>query len=140
MTQQDSAGTTPAELMDTDPVSFLRKFDDYLLDLERINVLTLAYRPTPLWLKRALADFPAEQPISALDVGSAGWRHVAAIEEMGMREEFEARSSSTPGWKSPRSAKGDRSPARQRVCVMMRGSVVRPTLDRDGVKEAHRRA
>ena len=55
VTQPDSAGTTPTELMDTDPVSFLRKFDDYLLDLERINVLTLAYRPTPPWLKRALA-------------------------------------------------------------------------------------
>jgi hypothetical protein len=28
-----------------------------------LNVLTLAYRPTLLWLKRALADFPAERPI-----------------------------------------------------------------------------
>ena len=90
--QQDSAGTTATELMDTDPVP-VKEFDDYLRDLERINVLTLAYPPTVIWLKRALADFPAEQPISALDVGSAGLRHVAAIEEMGMREEFEARSS-----------------------------------------------
>ena len=57
--------------MDTDPVSF-KEFDDYLRDLERINVLTLAYRPTLLWLKRALADFPAERPISVLDVGSGG--------------------------------------------------------------------
>src|SRR5664279_6432018 len=57
--------------MDTDPVSF-KEFDDYLRDLERINVLTLAYRPTLLWLKRALADFPAERPISVIDVGSGG--------------------------------------------------------------------
>jgi len=33
--------------MDTDSVSF-KEFDDYLRDLERINVLTLAYRPTLL--------------------------------------------------------------------------------------------
>ena len=57
--------------MDTDPVSF-KEFDDYLHDLERINVLTFAYRPTLLWLKRALADFPAERPISVLDVGRSG--------------------------------------------------------------------
>jgi len=57
--------------MDTDPVSF-KEFDDYLRDLERINVLTLAYRPTLLWLKRALADFPVGRPISVLDVGSGG--------------------------------------------------------------------
>jgi hypothetical protein len=36
------------------------------------NVLTLAYHPTLLWLKRALADFLAERPISVLDVGSGG--------------------------------------------------------------------
>ena len=72
MTQQDfSRRSTATELMDTDPVSF-KEFDDYLRDLERINVLTLAYRPTLLWLKRALADFPAERPISVLDVGSGG--------------------------------------------------------------------
>jgi hypothetical protein len=66
-----SAGTTPTQLMDTDPVSF-KEFDDYLRDLERINVLALAYRPTLLWLKRALADFLAERPISVLDVASGG--------------------------------------------------------------------
>ena len=78
--------------MDTDPVSF-NEFDDYLRDLERINVLTLAYRPTLLWLKRALADFPAERPISVLDSRKRRWRHVAAVEEMGAGKEFEIRSS-----------------------------------------------
>ena len=55
--------------MDTDPVSF-KEFDDYLRDLERINALTLAYSPTLLWLKRALADFPTVRPISVLDVAT----------------------------------------------------------------------
>src|ERR1700751_236791 len=72
MTKQEfSRRSTATELMDTDPVSF-EEFDDYLRDLERINVVTLAYRPTLLWLKRALADFPAERAISVLDVGSGG--------------------------------------------------------------------
>ena len=92
MTQQDfSRRSTATELMDTDPVSF-KEFDDYLRDLERINVLTLAYRPTLLWLKRALAEFSSR----AADIGSRRrqrrWRHVAAVEEMGAREKFEARS------------------------------------------------
>jgi hypothetical protein len=43
--------------MDTEPTSF-EEFDGDLRDLERINVLTLAYRPTLLWLKRAVANFP----------------------------------------------------------------------------------
>jgi hypothetical protein len=72
LTRQDfSRRSTASELMDTDPSSF-EEFDDYLHDLERINILTLAYRPTLLWLKRALADFPVGRPISVLDVGSGG--------------------------------------------------------------------
>ena len=92
MTRQDfSRRSTATELMDTDPVSF-KEFDDYLRDLERINVLTLAYRPTLLWLKRAFSGFSSR----AADIGSRRrqrrWRHVAAVEEMGAREQFEARS------------------------------------------------
>ena len=72
MTRQDfSRRSQTTELMDTNPVSF-EEFDDYLRDLERINILTLAYRPTLLWLKRAVADLPAGRPISVLDVGSGG--------------------------------------------------------------------
>jgi hypothetical protein len=55
--------------MDTEPTSF-GEFDGYLRDLERVNVLTLAYRPTLLWLKRAMANFPGGRPISVLGVGS----------------------------------------------------------------------
>ena len=48
MTRQDfSRRSTATELMDTEPTSF-EEFDGYLRDLERINVLTLAYRPTLL--------------------------------------------------------------------------------------------
>jgi SAM-dependent methyltransferase len=72
VTRQDfSRRSTATELMDTNPVSF-EEFDDYLHDLERINILTLAYRPTLLWLKRAVTDFPAGRSISVLDVGSGG--------------------------------------------------------------------
>ena len=95
MTNPDfSRRSTATELMDTEPTSF-EEFDSYLRDLERINVSTLAYRPTLLWLKRAVANFPGGWPISVLDVGSGRggprW-HVAALEEMGTREEPEPRS------------------------------------------------
>src|SRR5258705_10890601 len=73
--------------MDTDSVSF-KEFDDYLRDLERINVLTLAYRPTLLWLKRALADFPAERPISVLDVGSGGGGMLRRVGKRGGGEDL----------------------------------------------------
>ena len=70
MTRQDfSRRSTATELMDTEPTSF-GEFDGYLRDLERINVLTLAYHPTLLWLERATANFPGGRPISVLDVGS----------------------------------------------------------------------
>jgi hypothetical protein len=58
VTRQDfSRRSTATELMDTEPTSS-EEFDGYLRDLERSNVLTLAYRPTLLWLKRAVANFP----------------------------------------------------------------------------------
>jgi SAM-dependent methyltransferase len=69
--QDFSRRSAATELMDTDPVSF-EEFNDYLRDLERINILTLAYRPTLLWLKRAVEHLPAGRPISVLDVGSGG--------------------------------------------------------------------
>jgi len=78
--------------MDTDPVSF-KEFDDYLRDLERINVLRLAYRPTPALAKARPNGFSSR----AADIGSRRrqrrWRRGAAVEEMGVPEEFEIRSS-----------------------------------------------
>jgi hypothetical protein len=92
VTGQDfSQRSTATELMDTEPTSF-EEFDGYLRDLERSNVLTLAYRPTLLWLKRAVANFPG----GVADIGSRRrqrprWQ-VAAAEEMGTRQEPAARS------------------------------------------------
>jgi hypothetical protein len=92
VTRQDfSRRRMATELMDTEPTSF-EEFDGYLRDLERINVLTLAYRPTLLWLKRAMANFPGGRPISVLDVGQRPRWQVAAAEEMGTRQETAARS------------------------------------------------
>src|ERR1700751_4530662 len=68
--------------MDTEPVSF-EEFDDYLRDRGRINLWTLASRPPLLWLKHAIADFPAERPISVLDVGSGGGGMLRQLRKLG---------------------------------------------------------
>lgn len=62
--------TTP-ELMDTEACDF-PTFRDCLVDLARVNRLTLAYRPTLGFLDR-LADagrLPDDRPLRILDVGS----------------------------------------------------------------------
>jgi SAM-dependent methyltransferase len=69
VTGQDfSQRSTATELMDTEPTSF-EEFDGYLRDLERVNVLTLAYRPT-LAKSAPWPIFREGWPISVLDVGS----------------------------------------------------------------------
>jgi hypothetical protein len=100
----------------SDRVSF-NEFDDYLRDLERINVLTLAYRPTQLWLKRALTAFPAERPISVLDVVSSGGCTLRQLRKWASGKNLKFDLARFPQWKFPllRSAKEDRSPARQQV-------------------------
>jgi len=91
VTNQDfSRRSTATELMDTEPTSF-KEFDGYLRDLERINILTLAYRPTLLWLKLAVADLPAGRPISVLDVGSGG----GMLRRLGKWETFRSRGCGT---------------------------------------------
>jgi hypothetical protein len=57
-----------AELMDDETISF-DEFHDCLIGLERINRLTLAYRPTLRWLKRWLTT---DEPLYILDVASGG--------------------------------------------------------------------
>jgi hypothetical protein len=92
MTRQDfSRRSTATELMDTEPTSF-EEFDGYLRDLERINVLTLAYRPTLLWLERATANFPGGRPISVLDVGSGRGGMLRRLRKWARRQETAARS------------------------------------------------
>lgn len=62
--------STADELMDTEPVSF-EEFRHCLRQLEAINRVSLAYRPTLAWLDR-LADTgwaSGQRPLSILDVG-----------------------------------------------------------------------
>jgi 2-polyprenyl-3-methyl-5-hydroxy-6-metoxy-1,4-benzoquinol methylase len=66
-----SRRSTQLELMDTEPLSFAA-FHAYLRDLARINVYTLAYRPTLQWLRRALVAGKPQQPVSVIDIGSGG--------------------------------------------------------------------
>jgi SAM-dependent methyltransferase len=56
------------ELMDTLAVS-AEEFGDCLRQLEGLNRWTLAYRPTLVWLARALDGVAADRTISILDVG-----------------------------------------------------------------------
>src|ERR1700744_1563236 len=57
--------------MDTESISF-GEFHDCLVDLEIINKLTRAYRPTLRWLKRMLAGCDSKQPVSVFDIGCGG--------------------------------------------------------------------
>src|SRR3954468_14619201 len=57
------------ELMDTEQVSF-EEFQHCLRDLRRINLCTLAYRPTLTWLDRVGKRRGAgAKPLRILDVG-----------------------------------------------------------------------
>ena len=58
------------ELMDTEPVGF-EEFRACLVDLARVNVLTLAHGPTLSFLDRIVADrAPSDAPLEIVDVGS----------------------------------------------------------------------
>lgn len=63
-----SQRSNEAELMDAETISF-EEFHDCLIGLERINHLTLAYRPTLQWLRRWLKS---NEPLYILDVASGG--------------------------------------------------------------------
>lgn len=62
--------TTP-ELMDTEECDF-KTFRDCLVDLARVNQLTLAYRPTIAFLNRLYRAglVPPDRPLEIVDVGS----------------------------------------------------------------------
>jgi SAM-dependent methyltransferase len=65
-----SQRSTQDEMMDTESVSF-EDFRACLLDLARVNRLTLAYRPTLAFLDRLLQERgPTTQPLEVVDVGS----------------------------------------------------------------------
>lgn len=79
-----SQRSTLDELMDTEPVGF-EEFRACLVDLARVNHLTLAHGPTLAFLDRvAAAGLPRERPLEVVDVGSgygdllraiASWAH-----------------------------------------------------------------
>lgn len=72
MVRQDfSQRSTQLELMDTATTTFA-EFHDCLCMLAKINVFTMAYRPTLRWLKFVLNDFNPQQPIRILDIGCGG--------------------------------------------------------------------
>jgi 2-polyprenyl-3-methyl-5-hydroxy-6-metoxy-1,4-benzoquinol methylase len=72
MTQVDfSRRSMQSELMDTEDVGFAL-FHQCLQQLEIVNILSLAYRPTLRWLRQMLRDARPGETISILDVGSGG--------------------------------------------------------------------
>lgn len=68
--------STENELMDQEGISFA-EFHDCLQGLERINHLTLAYRPTLRWLRPWLKS---GEPICILDAGCGGGDMLRQIE------------------------------------------------------------
>lgn len=71
MKQDFSRRSRQTELMDTVSVSF-DEFHQCLRDLEIINILTLAYRPTLKWFKKHIAKCDIQQPITVFDIGCGG--------------------------------------------------------------------
>lgn len=65
-----TARATTDELMDTEPASF-EEFRACLVDLARVNRMTLAYRPTLAFFERLLVrGLPHDRPLEVVDVGS----------------------------------------------------------------------
>jgi SAM-dependent methyltransferase len=86
MTSMDFARrSTAAELMDTETVS-LAEFTACLVDLARVNRMTLAYRPTLAFFDR-LADrgLPEGRPLEVVDVGSGYGDMLRAIDGWATR-------------------------------------------------------
>jgi SAM-dependent methyltransferase len=82
--------------------------ESYLRDLKRINVLTLAYRPTLFWLKRA------ERPISVLDVGSGGGGMLRQLRARGKNFKLDLTGVDINPW-STRSSK-ESTPPEMSIC------------------------
>ena len=75
------------ELMDTEQVSF-EEFQHCLRDLRRINLCTLAYRPTLTWLGRVVeADGAEESPHPGRWLRL--WRHAAGDRPLGRSARIE---------------------------------------------------
>jgi 2-polyprenyl-3-methyl-5-hydroxy-6-metoxy-1,4-benzoquinol methylase len=59
------------ELLDRGDVAYA-DYHECLVQLEKINIITLAYRPTLLWLREILIQHDKEKLFSILDIGSGG--------------------------------------------------------------------
>ncbi|WP_424134332.1 methyltransferase domain-containing protein [Roseomonas chloroacetimidivorans] len=77
------ARSTAPEIMD-DAAQDFTAFSSALRDLERINRMSLAYRPTLRWLD-ALARRSGARRLSVLDVGAGGGDMLARIADWGAR-------------------------------------------------------
>jgi SAM-dependent methyltransferase len=63
--------STEPEWMDDKGVT-LETLDECLSQLEKINIGTLAYRPTLVWLDQVLASFKPDRPVTIFDIGCGG--------------------------------------------------------------------
>ena len=71
-----------AEWMD-DASATEAEFSSALVDLERINRMSLAYRPVLRWLDRVVAEDGAPKRLSVLDVGAGGGDMLQAVAAWG---------------------------------------------------------
>lgn len=77
--------STAAELMDDEAVGF-EEMRGCLVDLARVNRLTLAYRPTLAFLDRLVArGLPAGRPLEIVDVGSGYGDMLREIDAWALR-------------------------------------------------------
>ncbi|WP_458093550.1 methyltransferase domain-containing protein [Roseomonas sp. WA12] len=77
------ARSSAPEIMD-DAAQDFSAFSSALRDLERINRVSLAYRPTLRWLD-ALARRTGARRLSVLDVGAGGGDMLARVADWGLR-------------------------------------------------------
>jgi SAM-dependent methyltransferase len=63
--------STEPEWMDDKGVT-LETLDECLGQLEKINIGTLAYRPTLYWLAHVLTSFRPDRPVTIFDIGCGG--------------------------------------------------------------------
>jgi len=81
-----------AELMDAEDVPFA-DYNACLHDLERVNIFTMAYRPTLAWLDalRSAGRLPLDRAISIVDVGCGRGDMLRRIRRWARRRRIEAR-------------------------------------------------
>lgn len=100
------------ELMDGDDVDF-ETFRGCLADLAKVNVLTLAYRPTLAFLDRLRREgrWPRDRPLEILDVGSGYGDMLRVIGRWAARRKLEVRLTGL-----------DRNPGSARAAEQVGGS------------------